>query len=204
MSERPFMQLYVSDFVGDTLMLSAEHVGAYMLLLIALWNAKGSLPNDEKKLARVARVSLKRWRAIAPDLMPFFEFGEGTITHGRLQKELQKSERQSLSRSAAGVMGAAARALKNNKPGRANASALLQHAGASPEPYRKNARSDFVPTEGVVLDRWRSDQEALFRACEHVTGKLVPTYLQTKTFPTDVVERAKAYLAEQSSSGAVH
>jgi uncharacterized protein YdaU (DUF1376 family) len=38
-SERPFMQLYVSDFVGDTLMLSAEHVGAYLLLLIALWNA---------------------------------------------------------------------------------------------------------------------------------------------------------------------
>ena len=62
MSERPFMQLYVSDFVGDTLLLSTEHIGAYLLLLIALWNADGVLPNEEAKLARVARLSVKRWR----------------------------------------------------------------------------------------------------------------------------------------------
>lgn len=72
MSERPFMQLYVSDFVGDTLTLSTEHIGAYLLLLIALWNANGMLPSDERKLARVARLNLKRWRAVAIDLLPFF------------------------------------------------------------------------------------------------------------------------------------
>lgn len=203
MSDRPFMQLYVSDFVGDTLMLSAEHVGAYMLLLIALWNAKGTLPNNEAKLARVARVSLKKWRAIAPDLLPFFEVDAATITHGRLQKELQKSERQSQSRSAAGAMGAAAKALKKNTSSKANASALLKHAGASPEPYRKNARGAGVPTEGVVLDRWAD--EDLFKACEQVTGMLVPNYLQTKSFPTDVVERARSAIASTiSEQGAFH
>lgn len=204
MSERPFMQLYVSDFVGDTLMLSAEHVGAYMLLLIALWNAKGTLPNDEKKLARVARVSLKKWRAIAPDLMPFFEVEEATITHGRLQKELQKSERQSQSRSAAGVMGAAAKALKNQKAGQASASALLQHAGASPEPYRKNARSAGVPTEGVVLDRFRADDEELWAACEAVLGKPVPSYLQRYLFPMEVIEQARAAISAPIADQAVH
>lgn len=196
------MQLYVSDFVGDTLMLSAEHVGAYMLLLIALWNAKGTLPNDEKKLARVARVSLKKWRAIAPDLMPFFEVDEATITHGRLQKELQKSERQSQSRSAAGAMGAAAKALKNKQAGQATASALLQHAGASPEPYRKNARSAGVPTEGLVKVSKLLDPE-LFAACVSLTDP-VPKFLEHKSFPANVVARARQAMAEQSNSGAVH
>ena len=73
MSERPFMQLYVSDFVGDTLQLSTEQIGAYMLLLMAMWNAGGSLPEDDARLARVARLPLKRWRAISAELLAFFE-----------------------------------------------------------------------------------------------------------------------------------
>lgn len=90
MSERPFMQLYVSDFVGDTLHLSTEQIGAYMLLLMAMWNAGGRLPDDDAKLARVVRLSVKKWRTIAPDLMAFLERKEGEIWHNRLTKELQK------------------------------------------------------------------------------------------------------------------
>lgn len=195
MSERPFMQLYVSDFVGDTLMLSAEHVGAYMLLLIALWNAKGTMPNDERKLARVARLSLKKWRSVAPDLMPFFEVDDTSITHGRLKKELQKSERQSQSRSAAGAKGYAAKALKNNNPSQANAQARLKH---SPEPYRK--KRDKNLEEGVLLDRFRHDHEAIWLACEQVMGKQVPPYMQRFTFPADVVAKARADLASLSGS----
>jgi uncharacterized protein YdaU (DUF1376 family) len=73
MSERPFMQLYVSDFIGDTLQLSTEQIGAYMLLLMAMWNAGGKLPSDDAKLARVVRMSVKKWRSISVDMMGFFE-----------------------------------------------------------------------------------------------------------------------------------
>lgn len=127
MSERPFMQLYVSDFLGDTLHLSTEHIGAYMLLLMAMWNAGGSLPDDDVKLARVARLSVKKWRSIAVDLMPFFAREDGIVTHNRLTKELQKSESKSQSRAAAGAKGGSSKALKDKEAAIAIASCLPQH-----------------------------------------------------------------------------
>ncbi|WP_027059847.1 YdaU family protein [Mesorhizobium loti] len=128
MSERPFMQLYVSDFVGDTLQLSTEQIGAYMLLLMAMWNAGGSLPDDDAKLARVARLSLKRWRAISADLMTFFEREGGEIGHKRLTRELHKALVKSEARAAAGARGGAATALKTKARVPANADGLPRHS----------------------------------------------------------------------------
>lgn len=190
MSERPFMQLYVSDFVGDTLMLSAEHVGAYLLLLIALWNADGELPDDEAKLARVARMSLKKWRGVAPELMPFFIVTDGKISHGRLTKELQKSERQSQSRAAAGAKGGAASALKYHKPGSANAAAGLKHL---PEPYRKEGASALVPTDGLV-DVSRHIEPEVFAECVKRTEP-VKAFIEHKAFPASLVASVRASLA---------
>lgn len=127
MSERPFMQLYVSDFLGDTLGLSTEGIGAYMLLLMAMWNAGGTLPDDEAKLARITRMSIKRWRAVAADLLGFFERDNGRITHQRLSKELLKGERKSELRASAGERGGRAKALKDKNTGLANATLLPQH-----------------------------------------------------------------------------
>jgi len=128
MSERPFMQLYVSDFVGDTLQLSTEQIGAYMLILMAMWNAGGRLPDDDAKLARVARLSLKRWRAISVDLLSFFEREAGEIGHKRLTRELHKAQVKSEARAAAGARGGAATALKTKAHPPANAGALPRHS----------------------------------------------------------------------------
>lgn len=190
MSERPFMQLYVSDFVGDTLMLSAEHVGAYMLLLIALWNAHGELPNDDKKLARVARVTLKKWHLLSRDLLPFFEVTDTTITHRRLKKELQKSERQSQSRAAAGARGGAAKALNEKQRALANGVAMPKHL---PEPYRKKGEKVLDPTEGFV-DVNRHIDPDLFARCVAMTEP-VKSFIEHKTFPRDIVAKARKELA---------
>ncbi|WP_234907322.1 YdaU family protein [Rhizobium rhizogenes] len=138
MSERPFMQLYVSDFIGDTLQLSTEQIGAYMLLLMAMWNAGGKLPSDEAKLARVARMSVKKWKAIADDLMPFFEVDSDIIRHNRLTKELQKSESKSQSRASAGAEGGRAKALKDKEARVANAMPEPQHL---PDTIKKDKSS---------------------------------------------------------------
>ncbi len=203
MSERPFMQLYVSDFVGDTLLLSTEHIGAYLLLLIALWNADGELPSDETKLARVARLSVKRWRKIAVDLLPFFDIHEGVLTHHRLTKELHKSIAQSISRAAAGSKGGSASALKYNASRPASAEAIasagLNHAGASPKPYRKKdassiSKDDAAPTAPYVkLDK--SLEGDVWAECERIMGKKAPTSDWSWSFPAEVVETARANLA---------
>ena len=122
------MQLYVSDFVGDTLQLSTEQIGAYMLILMAMWNAGGRLPDDDAKLARVARLSLKRWRTISGDLLTFFERESGEIGHKRLTRELHKAQGKSEARAAAGARGGAATALKTKAHPPANAGALPRHS----------------------------------------------------------------------------
>lgn len=174
MSERPFMQLYVSDFIGDTLHLSTEQIGAYMLMLMAMWNAGGSLPEDEAKLARVVRMSVKKWRAIAADILPFFAAEGGRIVHHRLTKELQKSERKSHSRAAAGAKGGAARSLKNKEQREAIASGLPKHLpdtitreekrgpiGPPKKPVRATRLpDDFHPDAGWAISAGLSRSEA--------------------------------------------
>lgn len=198
MSERPFMQLYVSDFVGDTLLLSTEHIGAYLLLLIALWNADGVLPADDVKLARVARMTVKKWKSVSSEILHFFIVENGELTHNRLTKELHKSERQSELRAAAGSRGGAATALKNkgSRPAiaRAKGAARPQHL---PEPYKKEGNLDLKggdETDGLVqLDRWAD--EALFHACEALMEITVPEYQQKKSFPAHIVIEARKVAA---------
>ncbi len=194
MSERPFMQFYPSDFAGDTLGLTAEQVGSYMMLLISMWNAGGELPDNEKTLSTIARLSLKKWRSTAPVLMRFFVVKNGSVSHNRMTKEIRKSERQSQSRRSAGERGGRANALKNNKPKVASATRLLQHL---PEPYRKEEISDLKDKGDPViisLDRHASSSRALFRECERISGVEVPSYLQRFSFPQATIDLAMAAL----------
>lgn len=194
MSERPFMQLYVSDFVGDTLLLSAEHIGVYLLLLIALWNAGGELPEDEVKLARVARMPVESWRTIWAELTPFFDVSEGKISHGRLSRELLKSASKSLSRSEAGRRGGKAKALKDRNAGLANATSLPQHL---PKPYRKSGATLSDPTESVENVSKHIEPD-VFAECVKRTAP-VPSFTEHKSFPIALVTEVRAAIASQDS-----
>tara|TARA_R100000458_G_C8278543_1_gene255004 strand:+ start:6373 stop:7227 length:855 start_codon:yes stop_codon:yes gene_type:complete len=140
-SDAPFIQLYVGDYLSDTLDLTTEQHGAYLLLLLTMWKHGGSLPNDPKKLARIARVSPRRWHMIWSEIARFFCDDGSEITNERLKLEREKVLSISRKRSAAGVKGAEAKALKENDPASANATANEQagpkHSQKSePEPYR--------------------------------------------------------------------
>jgi uncharacterized protein YdaU (DUF1376 family) len=133
MSAAPFMQLYVADYIGDTLHLTTEQHGAYLLLLMAMWRAGGSLPNEEHKLARIAGLSPARWRRVSGDVMVFFNEIDGQITQKRLAAEIEKAKEKSAKRAEAGAKGGIAKSLKDNETAVANAIGLPWHS-SEPEP----------------------------------------------------------------------
>lgn len=128
MSSRPFMQLYIADYLGDTQHLTIEQSGCYLHLLMTMWRAGGRLPNDPAKLARIVRLSTAKWLRIAGDVMAFFEVVGDEITQKRLAAEIEKSQEKSQVRAAAGAAGGRAKALKDNKTALANATDLPCHS----------------------------------------------------------------------------
>lgn len=128
MSAAPFMQLYVADYLADTQHLTAEQHGAYLLLLMSMWRAGGRLPNDPKKLCRIAKVHAPHWAKMSYEVMEFFDVDGDDITQKRLVLEHEKAIQKSHLRSSAGRLGGIAKSLKDNKPPLANATVLPWHS----------------------------------------------------------------------------
>lgn len=142
----PFMQLYVADYLGDTRHLTTEQHGAYMLLLMTMWRSDGVLSDDPSKLARIAGLTVARWKRISDDIMAFFTPCEGGLTQGRLAAELTIAEEKSEKRSQAGKAGGRAKALKDKKASVANAMRSSKHL-PEPEPEKKEEdKSSLSPT----------------------------------------------------------
>ncbi len=85
------MPVFTDALLGDTLHLSAEEFGAYCLLLFATWRNNGrALAEDDRKMARICRVTPRRWRErLKPALRGFFNTDDGTWHQKRLEKEWQ-------------------------------------------------------------------------------------------------------------------
>lgn len=79
------MPLYIADYLRDTSHLRALESGAYLHLIMAYW-ANGKLPNDDKQLATIAKVTDREWRSIKSTLAEFF--GPDWSSHKRIDKEI--------------------------------------------------------------------------------------------------------------------
>jgi uncharacterized protein YdaU (DUF1376 family) len=84
MSKRPWMPLYIEDYLGATLQLDAQEHGAYLLLLMWYWQ-HGPLPNNLRTLAKLTRLPNKNARSVLQLILnTFFELkgGDGTVQFG--------------------------------------------------------------------------------------------------------------------------
>jgi uncharacterized protein YdaU (DUF1376 family) len=108
----PAFQYYPKDFLADTVLLSAEEVGVYWLLLSSAWVGlpgvpQCHLPNDDVQLAKIGRVGARKWANFSKRLKSFFievrnKNGKLLLLSTRLQHELDsQNRRKSLARKAA-------------------------------------------------------------------------------------------------------
>lgn len=108
---RPWMPLYVGDYLGDTGHLTTMQHGAYLLLMMHYWR-KGELPDDDRQLSKIAKLPLRTWCEYRATLQDFFYDG---WKHKRIDAELEKMMRVSAKRAIAGQKGGIGSALARMK-----------------------------------------------------------------------------------------
>lgn len=143
------MNLYVADYLGDTRHLTTEQHGAYLLLLMTMWRSGGVLSDDPSKLARIAGLTVARWKRIADDVMAFFTPCEGGLTQARLAAELTIADEKSEKNAQAGRMGGRAKALKDKKAHLANA--MRPPCPPEPEPLKIHEPTVHCPAKPNVV-----------------------------------------------------
>jgi uncharacterized protein YdaU (DUF1376 family) len=64
MAELPVMPVKTDALLADTSHMSAEEFGAYCRLLFVMWRHGGKLRDDDKELAAIAGIQIRRWSAV--------------------------------------------------------------------------------------------------------------------------------------------
>ncbi len=128
--------LWVDAFQRDTQHLGADEVGAYMLILMAMWTREScDFPADDARLANVSRVSLRLWKSrIGPALMGFFTVQNGQIISKRLRIEAEFTEKMCQQQS-------------DRKSGYDKKSRAYAKPQGNNEPSQENAEKSAKPLE---------------------------------------------------------
>ena len=135
---RPWMPLYVGDYLGDTGHLTTTQHGAYLLLMMHYWR-KGELPDDDRQLSKIAKLPLKTWCDYRATLQDFFYEG---WKHKRIDAELAKMMRVSEKRAIAGQKGGHGSALARMK---------LENASRSRQALSREALSREAPSRAIAV-----------------------------------------------------
>jgi uncharacterized protein YdaU (DUF1376 family) len=133
MTTRPWMPLYIADYLADTAHLGALQSGAYLHLIMHYWQ-NGGLPEGDAALARIARLSPAEFRRERATLAAFFHEG---WKHKRIDAELAHAADVSSKRRAS----AEHRHGKRDANASANAEQLDTHARGLSQPQPQEQTS---------------------------------------------------------------
>ncbi len=109
MAAIPYIPLYIADYLSDTAYLDATESGAYLHLIFNYWQTGKPIKDDDKRLARIAKLTGEEWMNVRSTIVQFFILKEGYLTHKRLDKDLRTFEEKSKKASKAGKKSGEAR-----------------------------------------------------------------------------------------------
>lgn len=108
MAALPYMQFYVADYLADTMHLTTEEHGAYLLLIMNYWQTGKPIPKN--RLQKITRLPNDRWNSVAVSLQEFFnENASGEWVHARIEADLKAARDSQKQRERAGKASAEAR-----------------------------------------------------------------------------------------------
>ena len=127
-----WMPFYWAEYLADTGHLTTEEHGAYLLLIGAYWQAGGPLVDDDKRLARLTRLSLRRWKAVRETLANFFTITDQKWHLTRVDDELSATKKRYLKRVEAGKkrQSLAGKKQQNQCQNSSTADAMRQHSSS--------------------------------------------------------------------------
>lgn len=148
------MPLYIADYLADTAHLSAAESGAYLHLIMHYWQ-KGSLPTDDRHLARIARMTDAEWTEHRSSIASFFQ---DDWRHDRVERELAAANSKYEKRANAGRKGGNAKA--KSKPSSSNATSNARAGLYQPQLHSQEDSSSEsvvqVPHAGLIGEKTES------------------------------------------------
>jgi len=107
---------YVNDYIADTMDLSTEEHGIYLLLLIHYWKKRGNLTKDIKKLQAITRIPEEKLPQLREILSEYFIEKEDSYSSKRLDEELEKAQSRRAAASENGKKGGRPKKITQKKP----------------------------------------------------------------------------------------
>jgi uncharacterized protein YdaU (DUF1376 family) len=133
------MPLSTSAYIADTQHLALPQTGAYLLILMTMWRANGWIADDDRILASICKISVLKWRAMAPVLRPLLMTKDGKLSQKRLLIELEKATNFCAKARLNGSKGGKAKALKLKEGSLATATVS---PAAPPAPSQGSPKND--------------------------------------------------------------
>jgi uncharacterized protein YdaU (DUF1376 family) len=84
MAELPILPVNTEKLLADTTHLSADEFGVYCRLLFVMWRQRGRLTDDDRELAMIGGVSLRRWNRMKAKVMRPMTVAGGQVSQKRL------------------------------------------------------------------------------------------------------------------------
>ncbi len=149
MGKIPMQQWYPDAHIADTGTLTLEEQGAYRLLMDHLWIKGGHLPDNDKEIARLLRIPVKKWQKIKVRLDGYLLIAEGNITQKRLQRDYKSAVNKSKTNAENGRKGGQKTA-ENWKSNQANA--VAKDGGGGRARRRTNGQPQHISASMEKLE----------------------------------------------------